>query len=211
MRPPPFYDSIFYPYVSPHSRKASLATPRKFLRGVCVFACGCVYASQKYGRSPRSSFLCVAPELSRCSLIFAPRGGRLTPPVCALTGLGHVRIVRSLILALKTTQIASPHCVWVIRWVRFSIVLLHQKSRGLSPRLFAVRNSPPCGGAAARLTAEPVTVTADARGKVPGGFPVRIFVDAPPYGSVCTNTPHFSRLRVCLSIHCSVLAPRVLS
>ena len=50
------------------------------MRGVCVCACGCVYASQKYGRSPRSSFLCVAPELSRCSLIFAPRGGRLTPP-----------------------------------------------------------------------------------------------------------------------------------
>ena len=32
-----------------------------------------------YGRSPRSSFLSVAPELSRCSLIFAPRGGRLPP------------------------------------------------------------------------------------------------------------------------------------
>ena len=76
--------------------------------------------------------------------------------------------------------------------VRFSVASLHQKSRGLSPRLFVVCNSPPCGGAAACLTAEPVTVTADARGKVPGGFPVRIFVDAPPYGSVCTNTPHFS-------------------
>ena len=95
--------------------------------------------------------------------------------------------------------------------VRFSVASLHQKSRGLSPRLFAVRNSPPCAGAAARLTAEPVTVTADARGKVPGGFPVRIFVDAPPYGSVCTDTPHFSRLRVCLSVRYSVLAPLVLT
>ena len=63
---------------APHSRKASLATPRRNLWGVCVCACGCVYASQKYGRSPRSSFLCVAPELSRCSLI-APRGGWLPP------------------------------------------------------------------------------------------------------------------------------------
>ena len=60
---------------APHSRKASLATPRKFLRGVRVYACGCVNASQKYGRSPRSSFLCIAPKLSRCSLIFAPRDG----------------------------------------------------------------------------------------------------------------------------------------
>ena len=80
---------------APHSRKASIAAPRKVLRGVCVFtpaenqrfspgdpdfACGCVYASQKYGRSPRSSFLCVAPKLSRCSLIFASRFGRLAPP-----------------------------------------------------------------------------------------------------------------------------------
>ncbi len=80
---------------APHSRKASIAAPHKVLWGVCVFtpaenqrfspgdpdfACACVYASQKYGRSPRSSFLCVAPKLSRCSLIFAPRFGRLTPP-----------------------------------------------------------------------------------------------------------------------------------
>lgn len=65
---------------APHSRKASIAAPRKVLRGVCVCACACVYASQKYGRSPRSSFLCVAPKLSRCSLIFASRFGRLAPP-----------------------------------------------------------------------------------------------------------------------------------
>ena len=39
-------------------------------------------------RSPRSSFLCVAPELSRCSLIFAPRGGRLPPPVLFLRTSG---------------------------------------------------------------------------------------------------------------------------
>ena len=66
---------------APHSRKASLATPRKFLRGVRVCACACVYASQKYGRSPRSSFCHFVPKLSRCSLIFAPRGWRLPPPV----------------------------------------------------------------------------------------------------------------------------------
>ena len=107
MRPPPFYDSIFYPYVPPHSRKASLATPRKFLRGVCVCACGCVYASQKYGRSPRSSFLCVAPELSRCSLIFAPRDGGYCRHL-RVSDLGHVRQVRSLILALKMTHTGSP-------------------------------------------------------------------------------------------------------
>ena len=58
------------------------------MRGVSVCACACVYASQKYGRSPRSSFLCVAPELSRCSLVFAPRGGRLPPPVLFLKTSG---------------------------------------------------------------------------------------------------------------------------
>ena len=49
------------------------------MRGVRVCACACVYASQKYGRSPRSSFCHFVPKLSRCSLIFAPRGRRLTP------------------------------------------------------------------------------------------------------------------------------------
>ena len=37
-----------------------------------------LFASQKYGRSPRSSFLHYISQLSRCSLIFAPRG-RLSP------------------------------------------------------------------------------------------------------------------------------------
>ena len=95
-------------------RKASLATPRRNLWGVCFlphaknqrffprgprlclrlcptkcprFAavlCGgpVVFPQKKNARcSPRSSFLSVAPELSRCSLIFAPRGGQLPPPV----------------------------------------------------------------------------------------------------------------------------------
>lgn len=39
----------------------------------------------------------------------------------------------------------------------------------------------------------------------------RFLVAAPPYGSVCTSIPHFSRLRVCLSVRCSVLAPFALS
>ena len=52
--------------------------------------------------------------------------------------------------------------------IRFTLLFLHPKSRGLSPRLFAVRNSPLCGGAAARLTAEPVTATADAVRPEPG-------------------------------------------
>ena len=115
-------------------------------------------------------------------------------PFLRVSDLGHVRLVRSFILALKTTQIASPHCVWVIRWVRFSIVLLHQKSRGLRLGFLLSATVLCAAGNAARLTAEPVTVTADAHGKAQYGFPVRIFVDAPPYGSVCTSIPH---LRVC--------------
>ena len=95
------------PAPPPHSRKASLATPRKILRGVCVCACGCVYASQKYGRSPRSSFLCVAPKLSRRSLIFAPRDGGCRRHL-RVSNFGHVRKVRSLILALKRTQHGVP-------------------------------------------------------------------------------------------------------
>ena len=80
---------------APHSRKASLATPRKILRGVCVCACGCVYASQKYGRSPRSSFCHFVPKLSRCSLIFAPRGWRLPPPVLFLRTSGFCVVART--------------------------------------------------------------------------------------------------------------------
>ena len=71
------------------------------------------------------------------------------------------------------------------------------------PRLFAVRNSPLCGGAAC-LTAEPVTVTADAHGKAPGGIPVRIFVDAPPCGSVGATALRPVCATVCLSVRYSV-------
>ena len=40
----------------------------------------------------------------------------------------------------------------------------------------------------------------------------RFLVAAPPYGSVCTSIPHLRvRLRVCLSVRCSVLAPFALS
>ena len=58
-------------------------------------------------------------------------------PFLRVSDFGHVRLVRSLILALKTTQIASPHCVWVIRWVRFSIVLLHHTQSKSNPVLVA--------------------------------------------------------------------------
>ena len=123
---------------APHSRKASLATPRRNLWGVCFlphaknqrffprgprlclrlcptkyprFAavlCGdpVVFPQKKNARrAPRSSFLCVAPELSRCSLIFAPRDGGCRRHL-RVSNFGHVRKVRSLFLALKCTQSA---------------------------------------------------------------------------------------------------------
>ena len=102
-------------------RKASLATPRRNLWGVCFlphaknqrffprrprlclrlcptkcprFAavlCGdpALFPQKKNARrSPRSSFCHFVPKLSHCSLIFAPRGGRLTPPVLFLRTSG---------------------------------------------------------------------------------------------------------------------------
>ena len=124
-------------------------------------------------------------------------------PFLRVSDLGHVRLVRSLILALKTTQIASPHCVWVIRWVRFSIVLLHQKTRG-NTRVFVVSAVLCAAGNAARLTAEPVTVTADVHGKAQYGFPVRISVYAPPCGSFGATALRPAGSTVCLPVRFSV-------
>ena len=47
-------------------------------------------------------------------------------------------------------------------------------------------------------------VTADAHGKAPGGIPVRIFVDAPPYGSVGATALRPVCATVCLSVRYSV-------
>ena len=97
------------------------------MRGVRVCSCGCVYASQKYGRSPRSSFCHFVPKLSRCSLIFAPRGWRLPPPVLFLQGRAgfvlshepdfHLSLTRSCALRELRTQ---------IRWrkTRYSVTAL---------------------------------------------------------------------------------------
>ena len=77
----------------------------------------------------------------------------------------------------------------------FESSCFHQRSRGLSPRLFAVRNSPLCGGTAARLTAEPVTsslltLTERRRAEFPYEFSLTLrrtapFVRIPLISPVC--------------------------
>ena len=61
---------------APHSRKASYATPRKFLRGVCVCACGCVPAKGKCETFTCSAFSRSARKLSAAhSFPFCDVGG----------------------------------------------------------------------------------------------------------------------------------------
>ena len=71
--------------------------PTKYPRFAAVLCGDPVVFPQKKNarRSPRSSFLCVAPELSRCSLILAPRGGRLPPPVLFLRTNGFCVVART--------------------------------------------------------------------------------------------------------------------
>ena len=78
------------------------------MRGVRVCSCGCVYASQKYGRSPRSSFCHFVPKLSRCSLIFAPRGWRLPPPVLFLQGRAGFVLSHKPDFHLSLTRFFTP-------------------------------------------------------------------------------------------------------
>ena len=78
------------------------------MRGVRVCSCGCVYASQKYGRSPRSSFCHFVPKLSRCSLIFAPRGWRLPPPVLFLQGRAGFVLSHGPDFHLSLTRFFNP-------------------------------------------------------------------------------------------------------
>ena len=105
---------------APHSRKASLAAPRRNLRGVCVlphaknqrffprgprlclrlcptkyprFAavlCGdpVVFPQKKNARRALTPRFSLCSKTIRRSLIFAPRGGRLTPPVLFLRTSG---------------------------------------------------------------------------------------------------------------------------
>ena len=93
---------------APHSRKASLATPRK-LCGVFAYVPAAVSTRRKkYGRSPRSSFCHFVPKLSRCSLIFAPRGWRLPPPVLFLQGRAGFVLSHGPDLHLSLTRFLTP-------------------------------------------------------------------------------------------------------
>ena len=89
------------------------------MRGVCVCACGCVYASQKCGRSPRSSFFRCAPKLSRCSLIFAPRDRRLPPPdflrmsgFCDIAQTGFSPFANAIFLPHRKFFRRGPRCLF---------------------------------------------------------------------------------------------------
>ena len=92
------------------------------------------------------------------------------------------------------------------------VQLFPPKKPRIHPRLFAVRNSPPCGGAAARLTAEPVTsslLTLAERYRA--AFPSGFSVGSPPCGSVGATALRPVCATVCLSVRCSVLATLVLT
>ena len=92
------------------------------------------------------------------------------------------------------------------------VQLFPPKKPRIHPRLFAVRNSPLCGAAAARLTAEPVTpslLTLTERRC--SAFPFGFSVGSPPCGSVGATALRPVCATVCLSVRYSVLAPLVLT
>ena len=136
------------PLVSTTQPQGIISNTPQVMRGVRVCACGCVSAKEKCKTFTCSAFSHSARKLSAALSFFFCGIGRLTPPICISRISVTYTKVRSLVLALKRTQITSPHCVWAER-----AVFCH---RGLWARC-ACRTV--CGGTVAY-------VNADARGKM---------------------------------------------
>ena len=115
----------------------------------------------------------MAEPVTSSLLTLAERRRAAFPPEFSLTLRRTAPFVRIPLIS-PVCAFAFPFAIPSSLRSSLRVQLFPPKKPRIHPRLFAVRNSPQCG-VAARLTAEPVTITADAHGKAPGGIPVRLF------------------------------------
>ena len=126
--------SSFYITASPpHSRKASLATPRKFLRGVCVFALPKILSvGTPYTPATsvvwviRWSTLCVRPvrhsqkhlaPMAQFCFFLCPRSCRWsTQCVRPRSALAKAAVLRTVFFSFAYSFCALCAEVWAIRW-----------------------------------------------------------------------------------------------